>query len=117
MIPASVFEKIISRLTDLQVVIMDTKIECHFPKQVIEKEILMRTKVCQDALRRLTGVKLRQAAIAPDVAFPNLVNHPKLCVLDQRCFDGSILNSIHLTRALWHILYSRVCYILYSKVC
>lgn len=72
-IPTVCFEHLISMLTNSQVVMLDTRRKCTLPKKTIEKDLQLRQKIVQDELRRMTGAKLRQAAIAPDVAFPHLI--------------------------------------------
>eukprot|EP00656_Telonema_subtile_P001835 TRINITY_DN10795_c0_g1_i2.p1 TRINITY_DN10795_c0_g1~~TRINITY_DN10795_c0_g1_i2.p1 ORF type:complete len:612 (+),score=182.29 TRINITY_DN10795_c0_g1_i2:139-1974(+) len=73
LIPTSVFEKLVSSLTDLQVVNLDSIRDCTLPKATISTDLIVREKIAEERLRRLNGARLRRAAIAPDLAFPHLV--------------------------------------------
>eukprot|EP00658_Telonema_sp_P-2_P028975 TRINITY_DN22100_c0_g1_i3.p1 TRINITY_DN22100_c0_g1~~TRINITY_DN22100_c0_g1_i3.p1 ORF type:complete len:622 (-),score=119.07 TRINITY_DN22100_c0_g1_i3:259-2124(-) len=72
-IPATLIEQLISALTDTQVVHLSLSRRCKLPMALIQSDLEMRKKIAEESLHRMSGSKLRQAATAPEVAFPHLV--------------------------------------------
>jgi len=68
------FGKLLAIMNSHSVVELSHRRDCSFPKEVTNKDLMMRRKVAQHELSKHSAVQLRQIAAAKEHAFPELVD-------------------------------------------